>query len=281
MRPLKLEPPILGHDGTVSISSGRVAYARNGAPTDRPTLVMLHGSGFSKRVFANHLHGRLSHDRVVLSIDLPGHGASDDAKDTRKTYTVSGMADAVEEVLDALKLREVAVYGWSLGGHVAIELAARGQHVIAAAMSGSPPITRGMWAALRAFRIGIPLALATKPHFGAVEARLFARATYGSGDRETIGDLLRADGNVRRFFSRSLMAGIGHDQRRAVENCSIPICIMHGADDALIRKTYLSSLASERLYGQKIWTVESAGHAIFKDAPDHFASILAGFLGSL
>ncbi len=280
MRPQKFELPAT-HVGSVNISSGKVAYSCNGPLTERPALVMLHGSGFSRKIFAKHLHGVLSHDRIVLTIDLPGHGASDNASAPWRTYTVVGMADAVEEVLDALNLKEVAVYGWSLGGHVAIELAARGRGVIAAAVSGAPPITPRIISAMRAFRIGMPIVLAVKPHFGTKEARRFAAASYGKASPEIINDLLRADGNVRRFFSRSLMAGKGHNQRGTVENCSIPFCIIHGAGDRIIRGSYLSSLDSGRLYGGKIWAVEDAGHAVFKDTPEHFARILAGFLDSL
>ena len=85
-------------------------------------LLMLHGLSCSRIVFAHQLASpELRRAARILTIDLPGHGDSQNAPDPATAYTISGMADCVASALRQLRIERAAVYGWSLGGHVAIE----------------------------------------------------------------------------------------------------------------------------------------------------------------
>jgi alpha-beta hydrolase superfamily lysophospholipase len=79
--------------------NGQTIHAANGGRTfdpSLPTVVLLHGAGmdhtvwqFQARTFAHHGYG-------VLSVDLPGHGRSDDPAPTtiaEYTSTVAAMLD--------------------------------------------------------------------------------------------------------------------------------------------------------------------------------------------
>ena len=100
-----------------------------------PPLLMLHGIGSARRDWATLLP-HLTPDFDVLAVDLPGHGASEPV---RGRPTVGALTDAVEADLDARGLDAVHVYGNSLGGRVALELARRGRarSVVAVAPSGT------------------------------------------------------------------------------------------------------------------------------------------------
>jgi pimeloyl-ACP methyl ester carboxylesterase len=86
-------------------------------------LVFLHGLGCASssdfpRVVADPL---LAGRRFVL-VDLLGHGYSD--RPDQFAYTLEDHADTVSQLLDRLSLTGCAVFGHSMGGAVAITLAA-------------------------------------------------------------------------------------------------------------------------------------------------------------
>src|SRR5205807_846794 len=82
-------------------------------------LVLLRGGGLNRRVW-DGLAGALTARFRVIAIDLPGHGRSDwDAS----AGTPAAQAWRVHETLAPLT-RRYALLGWSLGGQLALDLAA-------------------------------------------------------------------------------------------------------------------------------------------------------------
>lgn len=97
-----------------------LAASRTGTGT---CLLLLHGIGSARQDFATLLP-LLAPDFDVLAVDLPGHGQS---APVSGRPTIGALADAVEADLDARGLGTVHVFGNSLGGRVALELARRGR----------------------------------------------------------------------------------------------------------------------------------------------------------
>lgn len=112
------------------------AYPSSGGFDEASPLVFLHGENGSGADF-NHCAALLGCDRSVYAPDLPGSGASD-APPGRAT--VSGLADAIGDLIDQLRLREVDVFGCGRGAQVAFELAAaRPQDVRRLIVAGQQP----------------------------------------------------------------------------------------------------------------------------------------------
>lgn len=97
-----------------------------GLGNDRPTLVFLHGFLGSHRDFI-HLAIELNQSKLnpynCLLLDLPGHGESLGLPD--RTYTLQGAAEAILDTLDHLKIDRPILYGYSMGGRLALYLALR------------------------------------------------------------------------------------------------------------------------------------------------------------
>jgi pimeloyl-ACP methyl ester carboxylesterase len=83
------------------------------------TLICLHGSGGSGRVFLE-LSKRLGSSRSIYSPDLPGCGESD-ASPIR--LSVLGYTDSIGDFLDSMRFRQIDLLGVGAGAAVAVELA--------------------------------------------------------------------------------------------------------------------------------------------------------------
>jgi pimeloyl-ACP methyl ester carboxylesterase len=92
-----------------------LAHDRTGAG---PPLVLIHGIGLDRRCWAPVVP-LLAAEREVIALDLPGFGESPMLDGDP---TIGALADAVEQ----LGLDRPSVAGNSLGGTIALELAARG-----------------------------------------------------------------------------------------------------------------------------------------------------------
>ena len=101
--------------------------------------MLIHGNSSSSRAFSRQLGGPLGKRFRLVAFDLPGHGASDDAKDP-SAYSLPGHAQAVRGAIDALGLGDAWFVGWSLGGHIALEMAPGLTKARGFLIFGTPPI---------------------------------------------------------------------------------------------------------------------------------------------
>jgi len=86
---------------------------------DGPVVVLLHGLlGSSDNL--SQMASTLAADHHVVSVDLPGHGASPHTGD----YSLAAMADQLSTSLQALGITSFQLIGHSLGGKVAMQLSA-------------------------------------------------------------------------------------------------------------------------------------------------------------
>ena len=104
----------------VETSHGALAVEEIGA--GGLPLLLIHGNSSCRGAFRNQMNGQLAESHRMIAFDLPGHGESSDAPDPLWTYTRPGLASAAVELLGKLAITECAVFGWSLGGHIGIEL---------------------------------------------------------------------------------------------------------------------------------------------------------------
>ncbi|MDF2799115.1 MAG: alpha/beta hydrolase [Devosia sp.] len=245
-------------------------------------LLLLHGSGASADAFRRQFDSPVLQPLRLLALDLPGHGHSTDAIDL-DGYGLTRLAEAVLEVLDALGLEQIAVCGWSLGGHVAIEMMARSSAVSGAMLVGTPPVGKGPLGLMRGFRASWDMLLASKPEFTPRDAKRFLAMCYGEGETDELPlqAIQRADGRLRQCFIRSMMRGDGADQKRVVESADVPVALVNGADDPVVKLPYLDTLAIPQLWMGRSITIPEAGHSPFWSQADHFNRLLVRFVADV
>jgi pimeloyl-ACP methyl ester carboxylesterase len=245
----------------------------NGLP-----IVFLHGTSSCKEIFRHQLESSLGDTYRMVAIDFPGHGESSNAVDPARTYCMPGYADMATEILGALGIRRAVVVGWSLGGHVGIEMLALYPGMIGLMIAGTPPVRRDMEAIQQGFKPSPALLLVGKEDFTEEDFETFGRLSLGDVDDPVLRQALRrTHGAARRFSFESLVAGRVSDQRDLAENSDVPIAVVNGADDPIVNLDYIGSLNYRNLWDEHCYVLRGLGHIPFYQAPEVFNPILTRF----
>ena len=259
---------------------GTVAALDSGG-NGRP-LLLVHGNSACKEAFAPQFDAPELAGFRLIAPDLPGHGASDDASDPAAAYTFAGYATMLEHLIAALELDAPIIFGWSLGGHAALELAGRGKAPVAGVMiCGTPPVTPTLDCLMQAFNID-PEAenLTAKRDFTEDDAQAYALhtgAVDGAVDPHLLDMVKRTDGRARETMFGSVVAGAPLDERQIVAKMTVPFAVVNGADDPFIKPEYFDTLTAPSLWADGIVRLPGAGHAPFRQTPAAFNLLLARF----
>jgi pimeloyl-ACP methyl ester carboxylesterase len=115
----------------MSLAHDRIAYEGRGAG---PPLVLIHGLGHRRQGWDAVLCLLTPH-REVYTLDLPGHGESPPLRAVGGGSMIADMATAIGELFGELGLDRPHLAGNSLGGALALVLAAHGRGASVTALS--------------------------------------------------------------------------------------------------------------------------------------------------
>jgi 3-oxoadipate enol-lactonase len=261
----------------VRVNGTRLYYERHGSGEP---LLFITGFTISSAVFEPVLDRYAGRFECILC-DNRGSGRS--GAPWRPTSMPELAADAAG-LLRALGLGSAHVYGLSMGGMVAQELAIRFPErvrglVLGGTTPGGPRAARPTLAELRALSTA-----AAGARGGGGERAWLAGALFSPGFRREEPERVR---ELLRFFARhratprgalsQLGAAIYHDTVSRLGRIGAPTLVVHGACDAM------APLANARLLAQRIPDAElaivpDAGHAYLLERPEASFAVLAEWM---
>jgi pimeloyl-ACP methyl ester carboxylesterase len=240
-------------------------------------VLLIHGNSSCRGVFRHQLEGRLAENYRLIAFDLPGHGQSSNASDAVRTYTRPGLADAAIELLEKLGVTEAVVVGWSLGGHIGIEMIPRFAGMRGLMIAGSPPVGRHNMA--DGFHRSSHMGLAGQQELSEADIEAFVHAIFGeSADPLLFEAVARTDGRFRKRLFEAARAGEGVDQRHVVESSPVPLAVVNGGADRFVKLEYFDTLIYTNLWEGRCHRLAGVGHAPFWEAPGDFDPIFKRFL---
>ncbi len=109
--------------GYAPVNGLSMYYEIHGSDVEgRPPLVLLHGGGSTISTSFGKLLPDLSKDRRIIAIEQQGHGHT---ADIDRPFSFTQSADDTIALLRYLHVEKADFFGYSNGGHIAIEIALR------------------------------------------------------------------------------------------------------------------------------------------------------------
>jgi pimeloyl-ACP methyl ester carboxylesterase len=244
-------------------SDGVLGYASDGEP-DAPTLVLLHGVGTTRwmwRRLITDLAGQLH----VVSVDLPGHGASAQTPWISLADTGARVADVIRRVAHE---RRVHLVGLSLGGYVALDLAAERPDMVCTAIASGVnvlpfPRPRLMRLAGRAMSPWMGTSVMLRANARALGVSPEDFDGYAAAARSMARGTIVAVGAELMEYSPPVAAAVSRSRVLAVAG---------GNEQALIVQS-LPRIAAAFPLGAA-WVANGLGHAWNGQAPELFAAMV-------
>jgi pimeloyl-ACP methyl ester carboxylesterase len=256
-----------------------IRYVRAGKG---PTVVLLHGIAASIYTW-RHVLPALSADFDVVALDLPGFGYSAQPPD----LTLGLYPRVVQGLLDRLGIEKAVLVGHSLGGAVAVTVAAEAPE--------------GVGGLVLVDAAGFNLDTADRPFLlrlaGTVPAPLLdalpRRRLVRAGLRQVFHDDSKVtDEVVEEYLAplsrpgamasfRSLLAardpGAARRVREAIEGVRVPTLIVWGRQDAWTPVAHAGRFA-EAIPGSRVEILDGCGHVPQEERPEELVRLLRGFL---
>lgn len=246
----------------------------------RAGILLIHGNSSCKEVFTKQQEKLRKAGLGIVVPDLPGHGASADSRRPSMTYSFPGYARLLGRLMSDLGYDSFHVVGWSLGGHIGLEMLAHNPAVRSLLISGTPPIRLTPQGAAEGFRWTGATALAGRRRFRSEDVRRYAHAMMGvhmTDDHHLLRMIRRADGNARFWMVANGMAGRGADQVDTVMRTERPIAVVQGSNDPFLRIDYLKRVPFKTLWQRQPVLID-AGHAAHWQSPRAFNEAMMDFV---
>lgn len=223
-----------------------------------PPVVLLHGLSGSRRWWRFTAPALAQHHRVHVP-ELVGFGRSGR---TRALPDISGMATIIAEWLRVVGAQGAPLVGHSMGGQIALHLAAEHDapaRLVLVSASGLPRV----WSMRDAARFVA----------GAIPPRRWGSPTF----LPTIAaDALRAGPRALLQATQHLL---GDNIKPLLERITCPTLIIWGELDPLIPVQHGQSFA-HAIRGSRLVVIRDAGHNAMADRPAEFNRILLKYLAA-
>ncbi len=256
-------------------------YKKNNNTTgniDDIPLVLLHGFCEDSSLWQSLLE-RLSPltNRTILAIDLGSFGESKLGETSMAT-----MAGQVHSVLTHLNISKAVVLGHSMGGYVAMEMAALYSDRLAGLVllhshvfADSPEKKENRDKAIDFIERN-----GTAPFVKQLFYQLF-EPDFARANTVLVENLIA---NARNIAPQTIIAASAamrdrHDRSETLTNAKFPVLLISGQHDNTISEA--QSLAQAALADSTcfVW-LKNAGHMAMFEQPDHVVDALLGFLNS-
>lgn len=284
--------------GSAHIKTSLYAHVNPPGTSIAPPIVFLHGFTQDGGVWAPiraalqadfpaNFPVNLPNAPRTVAVDLPGHGHSlaSGNVEVMEPFSMEDCLDALEDVLNGLEIKKAWWVGYSMGGRVALQMAAHRPHRVKglALLSATAGLDDP---AARKERRDADEQLARRMEMEGMEAfmehwlnlPLFAGLKRLPSQTQTAILNLRLQNSVPGLAAslRGMGTGAMAPVWDKLPEITQPVLLMAGAEDE--KYVALARKMEQALSNSKLSVVAGAGHALPLEAPDEVARALADFI---
>lgn len=275
-----------GHEGVLRDVSARGVRTRvlEAGREGAHAVVMVHGFLTSHRAFEDAIEPLSGRYRVIAP-DLPGFGESEKPSPARYPYGIEAYAEAVADVIAAFDVGRATVVGHSMGGAIALTLAAEHPELVQRLVL----VDTLCYPFPMSFRAKVPLwpvigGVIFKQLYGRTWFRRYFRETlYGPTFADPPSE--RIDWHYERFNGPSARESAHAVMRAVLDTRAVvarvtriqaPALVVWGRDDRVFPATHAGRLARELPRGKLVML--EAGHSPHEEKPRELAAMIAEFI---
>ena len=253
----------------------RLHHIRRG--TGEPLLLIM-GMGGHHRMWGEDFLSRLDPHFDIVAFDHRGIGTSDRADDP---FTIADLADDSARILDEVGWPSAHIFGISLGGMVAQELALRHpSRVRTLALGCTYPGKGGDLTApgpVRAIEAGLAgdRELAIRTSFEVNVSRAYAAA---SANYDVFREAALSTRVPVPVIIMQSQAAVEHDALERLSGITVTTLVIHGTVDEMILPMN-AELIAKAVPGARLELFEGVGHLFWWEEPGRTAGLLREHVG--
>lgn len=243
------------------------------------TVLLIHGWPLSHKMYEYQIERLISHGYRVVTFDIRGFGNSDAPA---CGYSYDRMAMDLYEIMMSLRLNDITLAGFSMGGAIALRYMnmyqGYGVRQLMLLAAAAPSWTR---------RPGYPFGLTRDYVDGLIEQACTDRPKLVHDfTHEQLFACKQTEEAKNWFQDIALSAsGIGtveaaislrdEDGRKDLKAVRVPTVIIHGAKDVVVSNE-LAAIQHKEINGSRLYTLKDSGHGIVYDELEKFNRIFIG-----
>lgn len=243
-----------------------------------PTLLIIGGMGDQTRNWLALANQLKNHFQVIL-LDNRDAGLSPRAT---TSYNLHEMTQDVKELCDDLSIHSAFVFGFSLGGKIALDLALTSPQLVKKlVLCGTGPAWRKPYSAENGVEDIIASAENSAPFFKKQFHILFG-PEYRKGIAESAFIKFRERDNPpfdAKGFKRQLEAAKTFDCLEQIKNITCPTLILHGSDDVIVPAD-TATWMKNKIPQSELTIFEKTGHVVPAERPKEVIQKIYDFLAT-
>ena len=263
-------------DKFVKIDNLKIAYKDEGSGQ---VVLCLNGLGHSSKDFLS-LYSLPNNNFRVISIDFPGHGISDNPKQTISSTYFAKISD---EFIEKLDLKNIIIIGNSIGGATAIRIASDNANIRKLVLANPAGLDKKGWLApiflnymIRFFKNGVDKKANFQEKFSKYYNKVLTSDTALARKYEIVKDAYKLAPILVQGWKSFKQAE--EDLRSLIKTVNCPVLFTWGMNDEFVQfgrnKQAIKQFKNYTLIKYKI------GHTPYIECPDLFLKDFQAYLNS-
>ena len=262
----------------INLNGKQIAIRSSGAGDK--VIVFIHGASSSSSIWLPQLNDEgLQREYRLMAVDLPGHGESAWSKDMNG-YELKALAETIMHLIATLRLKKFVLVALSYGTNIVGEITPPLQGCTGILLE-SPCIFNNEFSPdkiLLPAPLGHIMTAGDPPDNELKE--FISHVTHDQDLGERFYHTYRnTDPAFRRELGNTFALGKWTDELANVQNWNVPVCVVFGRDETLIKSDYLNHYPA--LWNNRVYTIERAGHIANEENPNEFKEVLTSFVSEV